>query len=187
MYHAMKLTFLLVPLLLITLSLSACGAQTPGDAWTVFNAASDTLVNPQFPAYSFEYPSYWKVEEAANHITFASEAKLLQDPPDKLEPGQILAGLSLNRNMPPEEMVETYTSGLGSLIQFDGPVAVRLNGRSAIYQQGTNPETGDLTFALAMDMGEELRGLLTARMAAGEFEKWEEILFKIAGSLQVES
>lgn len=181
----MRHSFLLIVLLLILFLLSACGAQAAGDAWTVYRAGSDTPVNPEFPAYSFEYPSYWEVEEAANIITFASEAKLLQDPPEKLEPGQILAGLSINRNMPPEEMVETYTSGLGSLIQFEEPVAVRLNGRSAVYQQGTNPNTGDLTFALAIDMGAETRGLLTARMAEGEFEKWEEVLFKMAGSLEV--
>jgi hypothetical protein len=41
--------------------------------------------------------------------------------------------------------------------------------------------------ALAVDMGEQTRGLLTARMAEGELEKWEEVLFKLAGSLQVES
>ena len=60
-----------------------------------------------------------------------------------------------------------------------------LAGPRVVYQQGANPETGDLTFALAVDMGEETRGLLTARMAGGEFEKWEEILFKMAGSLRV--
>lgn len=182
----MKRGLLFMDLLFTLLLLSACGAQPADDAWTVYQAASETLVNPQFPRYSFEYPSYWEVEEAANHITFASEAKLLQEPPDKLQPGQVIAGLSINRDMPPEEMVETYTSGLGSLFQFEGPVSVRLNGRQAVYQQGSNPETGDLTFALAVDLGEEMRGLLTARMAAGEFEKWEEVLFKMAGSLQVE-
>jgi hypothetical protein len=84
--------------------------------------------------------------------------------------------------MAPEEMVETYTSSLGSMIQFEEPVSVRLNGRSAVYQQGANPETGDVTFVLAVDMGEETRGLLTARMAEGEFEKCGEILFKMPGS-----
>jgi hypothetical protein len=184
-YLTMKLTSFLRSLLLIALLLTACGAQTPGEAWTVYRAASNTLVNPNFAPYSFEYPSHWEVEETANSITFASEAGLLQEPPEKLEPGQILAGLSINLNMPPEEMVETYTSSLGSLIQFEEPVSVRLNGRQAVYRQGVNPETGDLIFALAVDMGEETRGLLTARMAEGELEKWEEVLFKLAGSLQV--
>src|SRR5687767_14923464 len=182
----MKHGFLPITFFLASFLLSACGAPTPGDAWTVYQAAADTLVNPAFPAYSFEHPSYWELEEAANNITFASEAKLLQDPPKKLEPGQIIAGLSINVDMPPEEMVESYTSGLGSLIQFEEPAAVRLNGRLAVYRQGVNSETGDVSFALAIEMGEKTRGLLTARMAAGEFEKWEEILFKMAGSLRVE-
>ena len=47
-------------------------------------------------------------------------------------------------------------------------------------------EGGGTLFVLAIDMGEETRGVLTARMAQGEFEKWEEILFKMAGSLRVE-
>jgi hypothetical protein len=165
--------------------LVACGTQTPPDAWTVYNAANDTLVNQNFPSYSFEYPSYWELEEDANNITFASEAKLLQDPPEKLEAGQIILGLSINQNMPPEEMVVQYTATLESLMQFEEPVAVRLNGREAVYQKGVEREGGTL-FVLAIDMGEETRGLLTARIAPGEFEKWEEILFKMAGSLKID-
>src|SRR5687767_11902054 len=182
----MKHGFLPITFFLASFLLSACGAPTPGDAWTVYQAAADTLVNPAFPAYSFEHPSYWELEEAANSITFASEAKLLQNPPEKLEPGQIIAGLSINVDMPPEEMVETYTASLGDKVEFEEPVSVRLNGRSAVYRQGVNSETGDVSFVLAIDMGNETRGLFTARMAAGEFEKWEEILFKMVGSLQVE-
>ena len=182
----MKRSFLLIALFISFLLLSACGAQTPEDAWTVYRAGRGTLVNQAFAPYSFEYPAYWHVEEAANHITFASESRLLREPPEELLPGQILAGVSINVNMPPEEMVETYTSSLGSMIQFEEPVSVRLNGRGAVYRQGVNTETGDVTFALAIDMGEETRGLLTAQMAEGEFEKWEEILFKMAGSLQVD-
>jgi hypothetical protein len=183
--HVQKL-LLLIALVFSLLFLSGCGAQTSQDAWIVYQAERDTLVNPSFPAYSFEYPSYWELEENANNLTFASEPSLLQDPPDKMEAGQIIAGLSINMNMPPEEMVETHTSGLGTPIQVEEPVSLRLNGRPAVYQQGTNPETGDVSFALAIDMGVETRGLLTARMAAGEFEKWEEVLFKMAGSLKVE-
>ena len=185
----MKRSLLLIPLFLTLFLLSACAgdAQGPGDGWTVYHVATDTLVNPNFPPYSFEYPSYWKMEEGVNHIAFASESKLLKDPPEKLKPGQIIVALSINKSMPPEEMVETYTSSLGSMIEFQEPVAVRLNGRAAIYQQGTNPETGDLTLVLAVDMGDETRGLLSARVAEGEFEKWEEVLFKMAGSLKVET
>ena len=184
----MKRRFLLVTLFLIFLLISACGAQAPQDAWTLYRAGRGTLVNQAFAPYSFEHPSYWRVEEAANKLTFASEEALLRKPPEKMMAGQIIAGLSINVNMPPEEMVQTYTSSLGSFNQFEEPVAVRLNGRSAVYQQGVNVETGDVSFVLAMDMDPngETRGLLTARMAEGEFEKWEEILFKMAGTLQVE-
>jgi hypothetical protein len=187
----MKRSIPLVVLFLSLFLLSACGspAEPAGDAWTVYRAANDTLVNPNFPAYSFEYPSYWRTEETANHIAFASEAKLLQDPPETMQPGQILVGLSLNSNMPPEEMLTGYTSTLESILQFDEPLSVRLNGRQAIYQLGVDRETGDALFVLAVEMGDAAgtRGLLTARMAEGEFSKWEEVLFKMAGSLQVEN
>src|SRR5215213_10005370 len=183
----MKRSFLL--LFVILFLLSACAeinAADPGREWTVYQAASDSLVNPGFPAYRFEYPSYWVLEEGANSITFASEATLLQVPPESLGAGQILAGLSINEDMPPAEMVESYTSTLGSTLQFGETNLVRLNGRPAAYQEGLNPETSDAALVLAVDMGEETRGLLTARMAEGELEKWEEILFKMAESLQVE-
>src|SRR5215211_2966662 len=183
----MKRSFLL---LFVTLFfLSACAeinAADPGREWTAYRAASNSLVNPNFPAYSFEYPSYWIIEEGANSITFASEAKLLNDPPESLGAGQIIAGLSINEGLAPAEMVESYTSTLGSTLQFGETNLVRLNGRPAAYQEGLNPETSDAAFVLAVEMGEELRGLLTTRMAEGELEKWEEILFKMAESLQVE-
>jgi len=169
--------------------LSACAeinAADPGREWTVYQAASDSLVNPGFPAYRFEYPSYWVLEEGANSITFASEATLLQVPPESLGGGQIIAGLSINEGMAPAEMVESYTSTLGSTLQFGETNLVRLNGRPAAYQEGLNPETSDAAFVLAVEMDEGLRGLLTARMAEGELEKWEEILFKMAESLQME-
>jgi hypothetical protein len=168
--------------------LVACGTQTPPDAWTVYNAANDTLVNPNFSSYSFEYPSYWELKEDSNNITFASESKLLQDAPEKLSPGQLIVGLSIAQNIPPDEMVGGYTSTLESFMQFEEPVAVRLNGREAVYQKGVEREGGGTLFVLAIDMGDatRTRGLLTARMAEGEFEKWEEILFKMAGSLKID-
>ena len=183
----MKCSLLFVALLLFFPLLSACGAQTPPDAWTLYRAGRGTLVNQAFAPYSFEHPSYWEVNEAANSITFASEDALLRKPPEKLTTGQIIAGLSINENMPPEEMVETYTSSLGDNVEFEELVPVRLNGREAVYRQGADTETGDVTFVIAVEMNDEMRGLFTARMAEGEFEKWEEILFKIAGSLQVET
>ena len=180
----MKRCFLLITLFLISSLLSACGA--PQDAWTTYHAASDTLVNPNFPSYSFEHPSYWKMEEKVNHIAFVSEAKLFKDVPDKLEPGQIIVGLSLNKDMRPAEMVEVVTESLKSIIDFEEPVPVRLNGREAVYQKGAEQDMTGLLFVLAIDMGENTRGLLSARMAVDEFEKWEEVLFKMAESLQLD-
>lgn len=132
------------------------------------------------------YPSGWKLDEAANHITLASEAKLLKDVPEKLSPGQIIVGLSLNVNMSPEEMVNTYTSTLGSLVRFTDLVPFIVNGRSAVYQEGTNPETGDQTFIVAVDIGENTRGLLTTRIAEGELDVGKETLMKMTESLQLE-
>lgn len=69
-----------IRLLLISLSLSACGSpsEPAGDAGTVYHVTNDTLVNPKFPAYSFAYPSYWDLKEEPNHTRFASEAEGLR-------------------------------------------------------------------------------------------------------------
>ena len=186
----MKRSLLLLALSLTFFLLSACAeinAVDPGREWTVYQADSNSLVNPSFPTYSFEYPSYWIIEEGPNSLTFASEAKLLQEPPETLRTGQIIVGLSINTDMPPAEMVESYTSTLGGTLKFGETNLVRLNGRPAAYQEGLSPETNDAAFVLAIEMDEELRGLLTARIAEGELEKWEEILFKMAESLKIET
>jgi hypothetical protein len=171
---------------LVLFFLSACGAQTAPEAWTTYHADNDTLVNPNFLSYAFEYPSYWEIEEGVNQIGFVSERKLSTDVPDKLEPGQIIVVLNINKDMPPAEMVETSTAQLESMVQFEEPLSVRLNGREAVYQNGVHREARDEVFTLAVDIGNDQRGLLSARMAEGEFAKWEEVLFKMAGSLHIE-
>ena len=185
----MKRDLLFIVLFLISCLLSACGVSAgpaSSSSWTAYHAATKTVVNPQFPAYAFEYPTSWKMEEGVNHISFASEASLLNDPPERLQPGQIMAGLSINVGMPPKDMVESYITNLGSTIHFEELVSVQLNGHQAAYQQGVDSETGEGRFVLAVDMGGDTRALLTARIAQGEFETWQETLFKMAESLQVE-
>ena len=185
----MKPIRLFLTLFLSLFLLAACGAQGTGNAqndWKVYHAKAASLVNPNFPAYSLEYPSAWAKQEEANHIMFASDAKLLKVTPQKLELGQIIAGLSMNVNRTPEEMIDTYASTLKGTIQFEDAVSVIVNGHPAAYQKGKNSETGDETFVIATDIGENTGGLLTARIAAGEADKWKEILFRIAQSLQLE-
>ncbi len=185
----MKPIRLLLTLFLTLFLLPACGARNVGNAqneWMVYHAASNSTVNPSFPPYSFEYPSDWTIDESANHITFASDAKLLKNVPEKLKSGQIIAGLSMNVNMSPEEMVSTYSCTLGSMIHFGNIISFFVNGHPAAYQEGVNPETGDQLFIVATDIGRNTRGLLTSRIAEGELELWKEILFQIAQSLQVE-
>ena len=181
----MKL-FHLYLLLVSLLFLSACGSRSTENAWLVYHAASNTKVNPNFPAYSFEYPSGWAKEEDVNQTNFASDAKLLKDVPEKLEPGQIITVLSLNSNMTPEEMLDTYASKLSNTIQFNDPVSIIVNGYPAAYQKGHNSETGDETFLLAADIEQNMGGLLSARIAEGELDGWKETLFRIAQSLQIE-
>lgn len=183
----MKRIGLLFTLFVFFFLLPACGAGNTQNDWTVYHAKRDSLVNPNFPAYSFEYPSTWRLEESANHITLASDGKLLKDMPEKLHAGQILAGLSMNMDTSPEDMITGYESTLGSAIQFEDITSFIVNGRPAAYQVGTNSENGDQVFVLATDIGENTRGLLTARMAEGELDGWKDILFRIAQSLQVEA
>jgi len=172
---------------LLTASLlSACGSGSPQSEWKVYHAKKGSLVNPNFPAYSFEYPSAWTLDEAANHITFASEAKLLKSVPERLTAGQIIAGLSLNTDMSPDDMVSGYASGLSDVIQFGEPLSFIVNGHPASYQEGTNSKTGDQLLILAVDIGQGTQGLLTASIAAGELEIPKDTLMRMAQSLQIE-
>lgn len=114
----MKTTRTTLTLIFVTLLLAACG---PKNKWTTYQAESGTLVNPGHPSYSFEYPSNWAVEEGVNHIAFASEARLLKNAPDKLNSNQIIASLSMNVNMLPQEMVKTATSTYQGFIEFNEP------------------------------------------------------------------
>ena len=166
--------------------LSACGSGSAQSEWKVYHAKKGSLVNPNFPAYSFEYPSTWTLDEAANHIAFASESKLLKSAPDQLKPGQIVAGLSLNADTSPEDLVNGYATSLGDVIQFGEPLSFIMNGHPAVYQEGTDSKTGDQLLILAVDMGANTRGLLTAAIAAGDLEVQKDTLMKMAQSLQVE-
>jgi hypothetical protein len=182
----MKLVRLFLTLSLFIMLLPACGRDDTQNDWRVYHAKPGSLLNPNFPAYSLEYPSAWSMEESASHITFASDGKLLKDVPERLKAGQIIAVLSMNTDLSPEDMITGHTSTLGSVIQFEGITSFIVNGRPAAYQVGRNSETGDQVFVSAMDIGKNTRGLLTARVAEGELDGWKDVLFRIAQSLQVE-
>ena len=181
----MKRIYLLLVLFLTVLLSVACGASSAQSDLKVYHAKRGGLVNPNFATYSFEYPSNWKIQEEANHIAFASDANLLKSPPEKLQSGEIIAGLSMNKNMSPEDMIDSYTTSHTN-IQFDPMVSMIVNGHKAAYQSGTDSETGDQTLIVATDIGDNLRAFLTARLAAGELDQWKETFFRIAQSLQVE-
>ena len=182
----MKRIRLLLMILLPLFLLPACGTGNTQNDWKVYHAKPGSPVNPNFSAYSFEYPSTWKMEQEANHFTFVPDAKLFRDVPEKLNSGQIIAGLSMNVDISPEQMIDGYTSTLGDKIQFTEIVSIVVNGHPAAYREGKNLQTGDQVFVIATDIGENTRGLLTARVAEGELEAWKEDLFRIAQSLQLE-
>ena len=170
-------------LLLALLLLPAC---TPRNEWAT-HTVSDILENEPFYPYSFEYPSGWTIEEGNNHFALVSEKKLLTDIPNKLEPGQIIVSLSMNITMSPEEMVDFRANWLDEIIGFGDTVSIELNGRPAAYKEGAHFETNDQSLFIAVDMGKNMRGLLTSRMAEGELETWREILMRIAESLRINS
>jgi hypothetical protein len=169
-----RFSFILFAVLLL-------GACTSRDAWSTYSVEGDKMLLP----YSFEYPSSWTMDEGNNYIGFVSDSDLLKDVPSKLKPGQIIVGLSMNINMSPEEMVLTRTDGLHGFIDFSDPVFLTLDGRPAVYQEGVNFETKDETLVIAVDLGQNMRGLLEARMAEGELEVWRETLMKMVRSLKI--
>jgi len=158
--------------------LAACA---PKNEWVTYSVDYDAGILP----YSFEYPSSWTMDAGNNFIGFVSEARLLKKVPEKLEPGQIIVGLSMNINMSPEEMVLFRSNWLEEIIKFDEPVSLLVDGRPVAYQEGVNFETKDETLLIAVDIGQNTRGLLSARMAEGELEIWRETLMRMVKSLKL--
>jgi hypothetical protein len=166
---------------LILIAVLLLGACTPKNEWVTYSVDDD----PAFPPYSFEYPSSWTMDAGNNYIGFVSKKNLLKDVPKKLKSGQIIVGLSMNKNMAPEKMLLTRTNGLDDIIQFSEPVSITLDGYPAVYQEGVNYETNDESLFIAADVGQNMRILLSSRMAEGELELWRETLMRMAQSLQI--
>ena len=171
----MKITRLLPALLLFVHAVSAC---TPRAEWTQ-HAVNDK----GFPPYNFEYPASWWLEEGNNFSSLVSQKKLLDDVPEKLEPGQVIVGLTLNINMPPEEMVQYRIDSLTGFIAFEEVASTTLNGRPAAMALGVQPDSEDQTLLIAVDLGQNNRALLSARTAAGEMETWRDSLYHIVNSI----
>ena len=57
----------------------------------------------------------------------------------------------------------------------------------AAYIEGVQLETNDQAFFIAVDMGENMRGMLVSYMAEGELEIWRETLLQMAKSLRIDS
>ena len=171
----MKFIRLFPILCLVILPLLACA---PADEW-----ATHSVDDAGFPPYTFEYPANWVLEAGNNFTSLVSQKKLLNDPPEKMEPGQVIVGLTLNINMPPEEMVQYRIDSLQGFITFEEVTSLELNGHPAALTAGTQPDTQDQTFLLAVDLGGNNRALLSARLAAGELETWRETLYHIANSI----
>ena len=171
----MKITRLLPVLLLFVHAVSAC---TPRAEW-----AQHAVHDMGFPPYTFEYPANWQLEEGNNFSSLVSQKKLLDDVPKTLEPGQVIVGLTLNINMPPEEMVQYRIDSLTGFIHFEEIESTTLNGRPAAIAMGVQPESGDQILLIAVDLGQNNRALLSARTAAGDLETWRDTLYHIVNSI----
>jgi hypothetical protein len=172
---------LLLVLLPIIFLLSACGPQNEWSSYTY----SDFPQASSFLPFSFEYPTNWVLEQGNGRIAFASEPKILSNAPKNMESGQILGSLTTNINTSPEEMVDFYASTHEEVILFKETVVLELNGRPAAYKEGMEAEEDGQIFIIAVDMGQNQRGLLVAKMAADELVTWKDTLMKIMESLRV--
>lgn len=171
-------THRLYPILcLLLLSLLAC---TPTEEWRI-QAVNDA----GFPPYTFEYPATWELEAGNNFSTLVSHKDLLnaENLPDQLEPGQIMVGLTLNVQKTPEELLQYRIDSLTGFINFDEITSFELDGHPAASAVGSQPENQDQIFLLAVDLGQNNRALLSARIAAGELETWRETLYHIVNSI----
>jgi hypothetical protein len=174
----MKRLGLLFIQFLIVLVLQACRGQENWNTLTIHGSS----LNPDVLAYSFQYPSTWVGRSDKYQVTLASEESLLMNVPEQLDAGQIIVNLSVNTDALPEDMLEMYVSTLQSSVAFEDSVPYELNDRPAAYKEGAYAESGDQIFIIAVDIGENMRGLLTSRTAEGELRDWRKTLLKIAES-----
>jgi hypothetical protein len=168
--------------LLLLIGLYAC---QPQQDWNTLTIARSTQ-NPDLLSYSLQFPSDWVGRSDQDHVILTSEEKLLTQVPRQLEAGQIVAEISADLHLRPEEMVDAYASRLQGQVDFTDTVSFEVNKQPAARKLGAFAESGDEVLVIAVDMGENMRGLLAARMAEGEMNKWDDILFKVAESLRVE-
>ena len=161
--------------------LSACAPKNEWSSYTYTDIPTDFGFLP----FSFEYPTNWVLKEGNGRVAFASEPKILGNAPENMEADQILGSLTTNINMPPEEMVDYYASTHEGVILFKETVMLELNGRPAAYKEGTEIEKDGQIFIIAVDLGQNQRGLLVAKMSADQLDTWRDILMRIAESLRV--
>lgn len=173
----MKTQRLFPILLLILFSLVAC---TPAEEWRI-----QPVNDAGFPPYTFEYPANWELQAGNNFHTLVSHKDLLnaETLPDQLEPGQILVGLTLNIEKTPKELLQYRIDSLTGFITFEEITAFELDERPAASVVGSQPDNQDQIFILAVDLGQNNRALLSARIAAGELETWRETLYHIVNSI----
>ena len=179
----MKYIRQILSLFLVSLWIVACTPKNELNTLSV--AVSEAEAKAGFRPYSFEYPPDWVVEEGNNVIILASEAKLLKDVPDKLSSRQLIMVMSMNINSPPGDMVDYFVSSHLDLLQFNETIAYEVNGRPAAYREGSFPGTGDEALVIAVDMGDNMRGLLVTSLAQGALALWKDTLLGIAESLRV--
>lgn len=167
--------------LLSVLILSACGPQNEWSSYTYKDFPENSIILP----FSFEYPTSWVLEQGNGRIAFASEQKILGNAPKEMKAGQILGSLTTTINMSPQEMVDFYESTHVGVIDFNEIITLEINQRPAAYKEGTEVGAGGQIFIIAVDLGQNQRGLLLAKMAANELDTWRDTLLKIAESLRV--
>ena len=177
-----KTGYLFVQLLIFVL-LQAC---QPEESWNTLTFSASTQ-NPDLLSYSLQYPSSWVGRSDKEHVILASEEALLRQVPRQLESGQIVVELSVDTHLLPEDMVQAYAARLQGQANFSDTVAFELNKRPAARKLGAFAESGDEVLVMAVDMGENMCALIAARVAKGELKKWDDILFKVAESLKVET
>jgi hypothetical protein len=172
---------ILFPILIVSVLLSACSSKSA--SYRVINLSDKAT----YPDYTIEYPSSWSLHERSGHmVLIASDPQLLEGPPpETFTPGQVMVVITVLKAQPSLDSmgasvaVDIGRSRLGGLDMSD-PAAM------SAYQEGLDPDTGDPSLLILRGMmgpwGKSWAALV-AHFAAGEQDKYNDVIFRISKSL----
>ncbi len=169
---------------LLLIAVSACQSST-GDLKSAYTARN-VAFNSGTQVYTFSYPATWSVEEQDEMTVLVSQRALLDDLPREFGAGQVLVLVRIaHTHATPASIISDYVAQHHDQFTFSDPILYDINGRSAVRVVGIRVAPEEQSLTVAVDLAEDVRGVVGARLAKGELRVWQQTVLDIANSLHL--